>query len=68
MKKWLALVGRPSLAASGWRARRPALPGYFHIKKAIKRFFCHSEPPQAAKNLVFAANQETLRLRLRVTK
>jgi hypothetical protein len=31
-EKWLVLVGRPSLAASGWRARRPAPLGYFHIK------------------------------------
>ncbi|MBM4300675.1 MAG: hypothetical protein FJ121_03960 [Deltaproteobacteria bacterium] len=31
-EKWLVLVGRPSLAASGWRARRPAPPSYFHIK------------------------------------
>ncbi len=30
--------------------------------------FCHSEPPQAAKNLAFSGNQETLHLRLRVTK
>ncbi len=29
--------------------------------------FCHYEPPQVAKNLVFSGNQETLRLRLRVT-
>jgi len=29
---------------------------------------CHSEPPKAAKNLAFSSNQETLRLRLRVTK
>ena len=34
-EKWLVLVGRPSLAASRWRARRPAPPGYFHIKAAI---------------------------------
>ena len=25
--------------------------------------FCHSEPPQAAKNLAFSGNQETLHLR-----
>ena len=31
-EKWLVLVGRPSLAASGWRARRPAPLSYFHIK------------------------------------
>jgi len=31
-EKWLVLVGRPSLAASRWRARRPAPPSYFHIK------------------------------------
>ena len=31
-EKWLVLVGRPSLAAFRWRARRPAPPGYFHIK------------------------------------
>ena len=30
-EKWLVLVGRPSLAASRWRARRPAPPSYFHI-------------------------------------
>jgi hypothetical protein len=29
-EKWLMLVGRPSLAASRWRARRPAPPRYFH--------------------------------------
>jgi hypothetical protein len=27
----LVLVGRPSLAASRWRARRPAPPSYFHL-------------------------------------
>jgi hypothetical protein len=26
-------VGRPSLAASAWQARRPAPPSYFHINK-----------------------------------
>src|SRR5665811_390971 len=31
-EKWLVLVGRPSLAAFRWRARRPAPPSYFHIK------------------------------------
>jgi hypothetical protein len=31
-KKWLVLVGRPSLAAYRGRARRPAPPSYFHIK------------------------------------
>jgi len=34
-EKWLVMVGRPSLAASGWRARRPAPPSYFH-RKATK--------------------------------
>jgi hypothetical protein len=31
-------------------------------------FFCHSEPPKAAKNLAFLVAQETLRLQLKVTK
>ena len=30
-EKWLVLVGRPSLAASRWRARRPTPLSYFHI-------------------------------------
>jgi hypothetical protein len=34
-EKWLVLVGRPSLADSRWRARRPAPPSSFHIKTAI---------------------------------
>jgi hypothetical protein len=36
--KWLVLVGRPSLAASRWRARRPAPPSYFHIKEQSKKY------------------------------
>jgi hypothetical protein len=32
------MVGRPSLAASSWRARRPAPPGYFHIKRRSSYF------------------------------
>jgi hypothetical protein len=34
-EKWLVLVGRPSLAASRWRALRPAPPSYFHTKKYL---------------------------------
>jgi hypothetical protein len=34
---------------------------------AGKSLFGHSEPPQAVKNLVLTAIEETLRLRLRVT-
>jgi hypothetical protein len=29
-ENWLVLVGRPSLAAYRWRARRPAPPSCFH--------------------------------------
>ena len=36
-EKWLVLVGRPSLAAFRWRARRPAPPSYFP-KKLRKKF------------------------------
>jgi len=32
-EKWLVLVGRPSLAASRWRARRPTPLIYFQINK-----------------------------------
>jgi hypothetical protein len=35
-EKWLVLVGRPSLAASRWRALRPAPPSFFHIKIAVR--------------------------------
>jgi hypothetical protein len=35
-EKWLVLVGRPSLAASRWRALRPAPPSYFHINEQSK--------------------------------
>ena len=38
-EKWLVLVGRPSLAASRWRARRPAPPSYFHINAPSNRNF-----------------------------
>jgi hypothetical protein len=38
------------------------------MNMALWFFICHSEPPQAAKNLAFTSNYETLRLRLRVTK
>jgi hypothetical protein len=38
-EKWLVLVGRPSLAASRWRARRPAPPSYFHINEQSKDYF-----------------------------
>ena len=31
-EKWLLLVGRPSLAASRWRARRIVPPSYLHMK------------------------------------
>jgi hypothetical protein len=44
-EKWLVLVGRPSLAASRWRGRRPTPPSYFHIKLQSKNYeySCHSE-------------------------
>jgi len=32
-EKRVVVVGRPSLAACRWRARRPAPPNYFHIKE-----------------------------------
>jgi hypothetical protein len=35
-EKWLVLVGRPPLAASHWRALRPAPPSYFHINLQSK--------------------------------
>jgi hypothetical protein len=36
-EKCMVLVGRPSLAASRWRARRPAPLSYFHIKVQPKK-------------------------------
>jgi hypothetical protein len=50
-EKWLALVGRSSLAASRWRARRPASPSYFHMKEHSKDYFFVIL--SAAKNLSF---------------
>jgi hypothetical protein len=39
------LVGRPSLTAFSWRARRPAPPGYFHIRRRILSFLSRSQAP-----------------------
>jgi hypothetical protein len=35
-EKMADAVGRPSLAASRWRALRPAPPSYFHMKVQSK--------------------------------
>ena len=40
-EKWLLLVGRPSLAASRWRAQRPAPPSSFHIKPQLNTLNFH---------------------------
>jgi hypothetical protein len=53
VEKWLVLVGRPSLAASRWRARRPTPPSYFHITEQSKDYFFVIL--SVAKNLSFKA-------------